>query len=158
MVARLLRDQSADLLSMEVGVNIHGHATLDARAFRAALIGFVSILRERHRDTPLAVMSALYGWERETTRNAVKLTLADTRDIVEEAVEVLRAHGDANVHYFNGLDFLGEAEKELVEDHVHPNSEGYKVLGRKVAAQVIGKLVAIGGKRAPHNRTRVPTI
>lgn len=148
MVARLLRDQPADFLSMEVGVNIQGRATLDARALRAALIGFVRILRERHSDTPLAVMSALYAWERETTRNAVKLTLADTRGIVQEAVEALRANGDANVHYFNGLDFLGEAEKELVEDHVHPNVEGYNVLGRKFADQVMGRLLAPGGKQA----------
>jgi lysophospholipase L1-like esterase len=75
-------------------------------------------------------------------RNAVNLTLADTRVIVQEAVEALRANGDENVHYFNGLDFLGEPEKELIEDHVHPNAEGYNVLGKKFAQQVIGKLLA----------------
>lgn len=146
MVARLLRDMPADFLSMEVGVNIQGRGTLDDRAFRAALIGFVRIVRERHPDTPFAVSSALYAWERETTRNQVKLTLADTRGIVQEAVAALRATGDSNVHYFNGLDFLGEAEKELVEDHVHPNVEGYKVLGRKFADKVITKLLGSGGK------------
>ncbi len=148
MVARLLRDLPADFLSMEVGVNIQGRATLDARAMRAALIGFVRILRERHPDVPLAVMSALYAWERETTRNAVKLTLADTREIVAEAVEALRANGDAHVHYFNGLDLIGEADKELIEDHVHPNVEGYKVLGGRFASQVMGQLLVPGVKRA----------
>lgn len=143
MVARLIRDHPADLLAMEAGVNIHAGATLDARAFRAALIGFVSILRERHPSTPLAVMSALYAWERETHRNAVNLTLADTRDIVQEAIEALRANGDRNIHYFNGLDFLGEAEKELIEDHVHPNAQGYKVLGEKYAQRVIAKLLPL---------------
>lgn len=147
MVARLMRDLPAELLSIEVGVNIQGFATLDERALRAALIGFVRILRERHPDTPLAVMSALYAWERETTRNAVKLTLADTRGIVQEAVAALRANGDANVHYFNGLDLIGEAEKELIEDHVHPNAEGYKVLGRRFASQIIGKLYSPRAKR-----------
>jgi len=142
MVARLLRNYAADILSMEVGVNIHAGATLDARAMRAALIGFVSILRERHPDTPLAIMSALYAWERETQRNAVNLTLADTRPIVQEAVEALRASGDRNTHYFNGLDFLGEAQKALIEDHVHPNAEGYKVLGAKFAEKVIAPLLA----------------
>ena len=141
MAARLLRDLPADFISMEVGINIHTRATLNARAFRAALIGFVQIMRERHRNTPLAVMSALYGWERETTPNAAKLTLADTRSLVQEVVEALRATGDANVHYFNGLDFLGEPEKALVPDHVHPSAEGYKVLGRKFAAQVIRQLL-----------------
>ena len=148
MVARLLRDIPADLISMEVGINIHTRATLNARAFRAALIGFVQILRERHRSTPLAVMSALYGWERETTPNAVKLTLSDTREIVREAVEAQRATGDANIHYFSGLDLLGEPEKELVEDHVHPNAEGYKVLGKKFAAQAISRLLPRAGARA----------
>jgi lysophospholipase L1-like esterase len=60
---------------------------------------------------------------------------------VREAVEALRSSGDANVHYFNGLDFLGEPEKDLVADHVHPNAEGYKVLGERFAAQVISRLL-----------------
>ncbi len=144
MVARLLRDLPAAFVSMEVGVNIQGRSTLNARALRAALIGFVHILRERHRSTPIAVMSALYAWERETTPNAVNLTLADTREIVREAVEALRATGDTGVYYFNGLDFLGEREKDLVEDHVHPNAEGYKVLGKKFAVQVISRLLPAG--------------
>ena len=143
MVARLLRDMPADLISMEVGINIHTWATLNARAFRAALIGFVQILRERHRSTPLAVMSAIYGWERETKRNAAKLTLSDTREIVEEAVEALRATGDANIYYINGLDLLGESEKELIEDHIHPSAEGYMVLGKKFAAQVISHILPV---------------
>jgi len=141
MVARMLRNYPADILSMEVGVNIHAGATLDARAMRAALIGFVSIVRERHPRTPFAIMSALYAWERETQRNAVNLTLADTRPIVEEAVEALRASGDHAVHYFNGLDFIGEREKELIEDHVHPNAEGYQVLGARFAANALAPLL-----------------
>ena len=145
MVARVLRDMQADIISMEVGINIYGQASLNARTFRAALIGFVQILRENHRSTPLAVMSAIYGWERETTPNAAKLTLRDTRDLVREAVEALRATGDGNVHYFNGLDFLGEPEKELIEDHVHPNAEGYKLLGKRFSAQVISHLLPAAG-------------
>lgn len=141
MVARVIREMPADLIAMEVGINIHIRATLNARAFRSALIGFVQILRETHRSTPLAIMSAIYGWESETTPNAAKLTLRDTREIVREAVEALRSSGDANVHYFNGLDFLGEPEKDLVADHVHPNAEGYKVLGERFAAQVISRLL-----------------
>ncbi len=141
MVARLLRDMPAEFIAFEAGVNIQGRSTLDERALRAALIGFVRILRERHPDTPLAVMSALYAWERETTRNAVKLTLVDTRSIVAEAVEALRACGDRNLHYFNGLDFLGEPEKDLVPDHVHPSAEGYKVLGQMFADKVIARLL-----------------
>jgi hypothetical protein len=140
MVARLMRGIAADVISMEVGVNIYSHATMNARAIRAALIGFVQIVREGHPTTPLAVMSAIYGWERETTLNDVHLTLADTREIVQEAIEALQASGDSNLHFFSGLDFLGEPEKELVEDHVHPNAAGYKVLGHKFAINVLAKL------------------
>ena len=35
-----------------------------------------------------------------------------------------------NGHY-NGLDFIGESEKHLVPDHVHPDATGYKVLGER---------------------------
>jgi hypothetical protein len=140
MAARLMRGIAADVLAMEVGVNIYSSATMNARAIRAAMIGFVKIVREGHPTTPLAVMSAIYGWERETTLNDVHLTLADTREITQEAVEALQAGGDSDLYYFNGLDFLGEPEKVLIEDHVHPNVEGYKVLGHKFGTRVLGVL------------------
>jgi lysophospholipase L1-like esterase len=141
MVARMLRDMPADIIAFEAGVNIQGRSTLDERALRAALIGFVKILRERHKRIPIAVMSALYAWERETTKNNVGLTLADTREIVREAIEALQGTGDHCLHYYNGLDFIGESEKHLVPDHVHPSAEGYKVLGQRFGERVIKSLL-----------------
>ena len=79
---------------------------------------------------------------------AVKLTLADTREVVAEAVGAMRACGDGNVHYFNGLDLIVEADKELIEDHVYPNVAGYKLLGRRFASQVMGRLLGPSAKRA----------
>ena len=78
----------------------------------------------------------------------VKLTLADTREVVAEAVGAMRACGDGNVHYFNGLDLIGEADKELIEDDVHPNVAGYKLHGRRFASQVMGRLLGPSAKRA----------
>ncbi len=142
MVARMLRDLPADIIAFEVGVNIQGRGTLDERSLRAALIGFIQILRERHRDIPIAVMSSLYAWERETYKNRVALTLVDTRVIVKEAIEALQSCGDRNLHYYNGLDFIGESEKHLVPDHVHPDATGYKVLGQRVGERIIAPLLA----------------
>ena len=57
MIARMIRDLPADFLSMKVGINIQGGNTLNERTFRAAIIGFVQIVREKHPDTPFAVIS-----------------------------------------------------------------------------------------------------
>ena len=67
MIARMIRDLPADFLSMKVGINIQGGNTLNERTFRAAIIGFVQIVREKHPDTPFAVISPIYSPPRETT-------------------------------------------------------------------------------------------
>ncbi|MGH2356008.1 MAG: GDSL-type esterase/lipase family protein [Chloroflexota bacterium] len=130
MVARMMRDLPADFLSMCVGINIYGGATLNPRTFRPAIIGFVQLVRETHPDTPFVVMSPIVSPPRESTLNPVGFTLAAMREEVAAAVEALRAHGDRHVHYLDGLQVFGPELAHLLPDHVHPNAEGYRVMGR----------------------------
>ena len=144
MIARMMRDLPADFLSMCVGINIYGGAaraaSLSPRTFRPAIIGFVQILREGHPDTPLAVMSPIFSPPRETTPNALGFTLSAMREEVAAAVDALRASGDRNISYIDGLDVFGPDLAHLLPDELHPNAEGYKIMGRnflnKVVAQV----------------------
>ena len=139
MIARMMRDMPADFLSMKVGINIYGSNSLSERTFRSAIIGFVQIVREKHPETPFVVISPIFSSFRETTRNAVGFTLEDMRQEVEEAVLAMRQQGDANLHYVSGLEIFGSDLGHLLFDDLHPDAEGYKVMGRNFLDRVARK-------------------
>ena len=116
MIARLVRELPADFLSMKVGINVHNSGSLNTRTFMPAIIGFVHIVREKHPDTPFAVVSPIFSPPRETTPNAVGFTLVEMRLQVEEAVQAMRDWGDTNLHYIDGLDIFGPDLAHLLLD------------------------------------------
>lgn len=136
LIAQVIRDRPADYLSMCVGINIMGAGSLSARTFRTGIIGFVRLVREGHPDTPFVVMSPICSPPRETTPNVVGLSLAIMREEVASAVEALGAHGDRNVHYVDGLTVFGPDLAHLLPDQLHPNAEGYQVMGKRFAEVV----------------------
>jgi hypothetical protein len=131
MVARMIRDLPADYLSMCVGINIMGGGSLSPRTFQAAVIGFIEIVREKHPDTPYAVMSPIFSLKRETTENRVELTLVKMREQIAEAVAKLQGCGDGNLFYIDGLDLMGEQFDGYMPDHLHPNAEGYRIMAER---------------------------
>jgi GDSL-like Lipase/Acylhydrolase family len=135
-VARMMRGLPADYLSMCVGINIYGAASLGPRAFGPGIVGFVQIVREGHPDVPFVVMSPIYSPPRETTPNAVGFTLQAMREEVALAVERLRAHGDRNLHYVDGLSVFGPDLAARLPDQLHPDAEGYLALGKAFSRQV----------------------
>jgi hypothetical protein len=136
MLARLMRDLPADLIAMEVGINIYINAALNAVSLRAAFVGFVQILREGHFDTPIIVMSSIYADWRESTPNAVGLTLDRIREELAAAVDDLRALGDGNLHYVSGLELFGADMADMLPDQLHPGVDGHKALGERFATRV----------------------
>jgi hypothetical protein len=139
LIARVIRDRDADLISLCVGINIYGNESLNARTFGPGIIGFVKIIREKHPDTPIALLSPIYSPGREDTSNAVGFTLRSMREEVAIAVEKLRANGDGNIHYINGLDVFDSNNAHLLPDDLHPNSEGYGIM----AANLLGLLPSV---------------
>ncbi|MCL4545524.1 MAG: GDSL-type esterase/lipase family protein [Chloroflexi bacterium] len=131
MIARLIRDLPADYLSMCVGINIYGAASLSPRTFKSAIIGFVAIVRERHPVTPFIVMSPICSPTREDTPDAVGFTLKGMREEVAGAVEILRSAGDQHLHYVDGLTIFGSELAHFLPDGLHPNAEGYIRLGER---------------------------
>jgi lysophospholipase L1-like esterase len=130
-MARTIRDQPADAISLALGINVQGGATLGPRTFRPAVIGFVKTIRDGHPHVPVIVRSAIVSPPREETPNAVGLTLQRTRREVRAAVDVLRELGDRNVHYVSGLDVLGPEDTHLLPDQLHPNAEGYRLISER---------------------------
>lgn len=139
MIARMMREMPADFLSLCVGINIYGSGSLNERSFRQAIIGFVQLLREGHPQTPLVVMSPIYAAHRETELNEAGFTIQAMREEVEEAVAILHSQGDEHIHYVNGLDIFGADSAHLLPDDLHPNAEGYELMGRDFSRQVAGR-------------------
>ena len=139
MVARMIRDLPADYISMCLGINIQGASSLGPRAFRPAIIGAVQIVREKHPDIPIVLMSPICCPPREENPNTVGFHLKGMREEVQAAAEALQTHGDQNVHYVDGLRVFGADYVHLLPDDLHPDAEGYRVMGKNFVAEVAEK-------------------
>ena len=139
VVARMIRDLPADYISMCLGINIQGASSLGPRAFRPAIIGAVQIVREKHPDIPLVLMSPICSPPREGTPNTVGFHLKGMREEVQAAAEVLQAHGDKHIHYVDGLSIFGTDYVHLLPDDLHPDAEGYQVMGKNFITKVTEK-------------------
>ena len=139
MVARMIRDLPANYISMCLGINIQGASSLGPRAFRPAIIGAVQIIREKHTDIPIVLMSPIYCPNREENPNAVGFNLQKMREEVQAAANALQSYGDDNIHYVSGLDVFGEDFVDLLPDNLHPDAEGYRVMGNNFVHEVADK-------------------
>ena len=128
MIVRMIRDLPADFISMKLRVSIGNHASLSPRTFRPATIGTIQTIRERRPEVPMAVLSSICCVPAETAPSTVGFDLRMMREEVRAAVASVKAHGDRNVGYFDGLDVLGPDRVNVLPDDVHPHAAGYKVL------------------------------
>ncbi|WP_168122537.1 SGNH/GDSL hydrolase family protein [Paenibacillus sp. HB172176] len=131
MVARMIRDLPADLITLCLGINVQGKNSLGPRTFQAAIIGLIQIIREKHIGTPIIVTSPIYACERETSENLVGYSLIRMREEISEVVAMLQKRGDDNLHYRSGLDWFGEEDAHLLPDKLHPNTEGSRLMGER---------------------------
>ena len=132
----VIRCLPADFVSVKIGINIYGAASLGPRAFRPAVLGTIATIRDGHPHTPLAVCSPIWGHDRETAPNAVGLTLQQMRVEVAEAVEAFKKRGDDNIHYVDGLKLFDESLAEYLPDNLHPDATGYVRMGRNCLEEV----------------------
>ncbi|MFC6160048.1 GDSL-type esterase/lipase family protein [Kribbella jiaozuonensis] len=129
VAARTIRDLPADLISLCLGINIHGGETFNGRTLPGQVEAFVATVRQGHPETPLAVITPLPAPNREGTPNAVGLTLDDVRRLVE-----LGARNDPAVEVIDGRDLLTADEaRALYADDVHPGPEGYLLIADRLA-------------------------
>ena len=141
MIARLIRDLPADFVSLKLGINVMGAASLSPRSFRPAIIGMVRIIREKHPDVPIALISPLGSPPREAALNPVGFSLRMMRNEVEDACNRLVDCGDRNLYYFNGLDLFTEDDaRGYTDDLVHPNGDGYELVAANFSKVVMSKI------------------
>ena len=147
MVARMIRDLSADFISLKLGINDQILLTHNERTFPSSIIDFVRIIRETHTDIPIVLISAIISPPREETPNAVGMTIGDYRRGVEAAALALRDAGDEHLFFVDGLEIFGEAEAtpELLPDNLHPGSEGYRLMAGKFIEHVANPFFGYNG-------------
>lgn len=136
MVARMIRDLPAELISLCLGINVYGNRSFSLRTFRAMVIGFIMIVRERHPLTPIVIMSPICSPPRESKENAVGLTLEIMRSEIREAYLALGRHGDSALYLIDGLELIGPADVQYLPDALHPNAEGYALMADRFEARL----------------------
>jgi lysophospholipase L1-like esterase len=146
--AKTIANTPADLITLKLGINVVAGATMTKRTFVAAVQAMLDTIREMQPATKIVVISPIYspGFEsqpgpaRTDSQGRVhgsefsdvdwigELTLTDVREILSGIVE---ARADENLSYLDGLSLFGEADLELMPDHLHPNAEGYLLMAAR---------------------------
>jgi hypothetical protein len=145
MVGTVIRDLPAEIITLKLGINVYGNSSLNARSYPPAVIGLVRTIREAHPYTPIGVITSIIAPERERTPNTVGCTLENYREMTRDAVSRLQAVGDERLKLFEGTELFGEADAEHLPDGVHPDAEGYRRIGERVAKTVLPALLAMRG-------------
>ena len=148
-VARSIANVPADLITLKLGINTVNADSMRERAFIPAVHNLLDTIREKQPTTPILVISPiwcpfhevtpgptmiddklLFGKERAQDLSAGALTLVRIREILQQIVE---KRSDENLSYMNGLELFSSDDAELLPDSLHPNSEGYRLMGERFA-------------------------
>ena len=153
-VARTIRDQTADFISLKLGINVINLDSMKERVFTPAVHGFLDTIREKQPTTPITLISPIYCPSAESnpgptipdeagkfqTRERQNplidaLTLKRVREILENVATARREAGDPNISYFSGLNLLSQDEGDDLPDALHPSPAAYIRMGERFFTQ-----------------------
>jgi lysophospholipase L1-like esterase len=60
------------------------------------------------------------------------------RELLEGVVEARVRSGDEHIRYLSGLELFSAADAPDLPDDLHPNAAGYRRMGERFHAQVLG--------------------
>ena len=140
MIGRMIRDLPADLITLKLGINcISG--SLGPRTFPAAVLGLVALIREKHPQTPLALISPIGYPPHETTPNVVGYTIGQMRRDIQDVGQRLVEAGDPQLFYVDGSEvFDTDLIAQYATDECHPNGDGIEVMAENFDRAVMSKL------------------
>lgn len=153
MVEVILRHKP-DLVSLKVGINSVNGAHHTIRTFIPAVYGFLDALRIAMPNLKILLISPIFCPPHEdgfgptlfdlenfkATANSSpapelfpsNLNLTRVRSALRNIFEDL-SKTDKNIFYFDGLDLINESEGKYLFDDLHPNTDGYKLMGERFA-------------------------
>ncbi len=130
MIGIMIKDLKCDLVTLKLGINCYNGA-LSTRSFEPNAIGLIRIIREKHVNIPIIIISPIFCIERENTRmRDNSLTLVEMRQTLKHVVEKFKNYGDNNIFYVDGIDILGPDKAEHMPDNLHPDAEGQFVMAK----------------------------
>jgi hypothetical protein len=117
--------------------------------------GFLDTVRDGHPDTPLLVVTPIVcpsaedhpgptvadqagrfdGVPRSEQLSTGALTLRRIREILTEVVTTRQAAGDGNLHLLDGQLLFGTDDLALLPDGLHPDAQGYLLMGERFHAR-----------------------
>ncbi|MGA1836478.1 GDSL-type esterase/lipase family protein [Herbiconiux sp. 11R-BC] len=146
-VARVIRDRPSELITLKIGTNPVNADALRTRTFSPAVHGFLDTIREGQPDTPLVVISPVTLPMHETTPGPTVigpdghltgtpdagdrpgvLTLSYVRPALER---IVAERADPALYYLDGRRLLGPEDAHHLHDRLHPDAEGYALMGRR---------------------------
>lgn len=163
--ARTIRNTSADLVSVKIGINLVNTDLMRVRAFTPAVHGFLDTIREGHPNTPLLVVSPLFcpihehtpgpsAFDTEALSRGVvrfqatgdpaevaagKLTLSTIRTELARLVTE-RGRTDPHLHHLDGRDLYGphDATELPLPDGLHPDAATHRLIGERFTTHAFG--------------------
>ena len=84
---------------------------------------FVNILREKHPDTPILIMSKI-RYARTPPGSSAYNAMMSNRDFQKNLVDERRSAGDENIYFLDGSEVLGDDYDECTVDGSHPTDLG----------------------------------
>ncbi|AYF97977.1 GDSL-type esterase/lipase family protein [Protaetiibacter intestinalis] len=145
MTALSIRALDADVVTLELGINVVAADAMRRRAFASAAHGFLDLLRDRMPEVPIVVIGAFTCPALEETPgpgragpdgrlvgtpqdDATALTLAASRELLAELVA---ARADPALGYLDGRELLGPDDAALLTDGLHPGQPGLDLIARR---------------------------
>jgi len=160
-VARAIRDQPADVLTLKLGINVVNHDAMRLRAFTPAVHGFLDTVRDGHPSTPLVVVSPLLCPLVETVPGPTSLDPADpsvfrtvghasevadgklSLTVIRSVLSaVVSAREDPHLTYVDGLTLYGWPDWDdlPMRDLMHPDAAAHRLIGTRFGAVLTGLL------------------
>ena len=149
-VARTIAATPADFISLKLGINVVNGDSMRERTFIPAIHNFLDTIREKKATTPILVISPIYcpfheenpgptligdsgltSMVRPPALAAGALNLPKIREILER---IVHERADENLYFMSGLELFNEGDVALMPDLLHPNSDGYRLMGERFAA------------------------
>jgi len=128
---RLLRDEPADAIALELGANIWENGLLKERTFTDCTQALLTIIREKHTVTPIVIVSPIAFAQGDDATNGFGISLGRMRELLDGVVSTRKAAGDANMHYLSGISLSGRTDLSDLPDGIHPNAKGNRIIGER---------------------------